>query len=203
MSGHSTYQPQSAFMKWMERRLPIAGLVHSSFVAYPVPRNLNYWWTFGGILAFMLAAQIVTGIVLAMHYVAHADMAFNSVEKIMRDVNYGWLLRYLHANGASMFFIAVYIHMFRGMYYGSYKAPREVLWILGVIILPADDGDRLHWLRAALGPDELLGRDRHHQPVLGHSAWSARLSSPGCGAASRSATRPSTASSRCITCCRS
>ena len=121
-------------MKWMERRLPIAGLIHSSFVAYPTPRNLNYWWTFGGILSFMLGAQIVTGIVLAMHYTPHVDLAFNSVEHIMRDVNYGWLLRYLHANGASMFFLAVYIHMFRGMYYGSYKEPREVLWILGVII---------------------------------------------------------------------
>jgi ubiquinol-cytochrome c reductase cytochrome b/c1 subunit len=134
MSGHSTYQPQNAFMKWMERRLPIAGLVHSSFIAYPTPRNLNYWWTFGGILSFMLAAQIITGIVLVMHYTPHETMAFNSVEHIMRDVNYGWLLRYLHANGASMFFIAVYIHMFRGLYYGSYKEPREVLWILGVII---------------------------------------------------------------------
>ena len=134
MSGHSTYQPQSAFMKWMERRLPIAGLVYSSFVAYPTPRNLNYWWTFGGILTFLLGAQIVTGIILVMHYTPHADMAFNSVEHIMRDVNYGWLLRYLHSNGASMFFVAVYIHMFRGMYYGSYKEPREVLWILGVIL---------------------------------------------------------------------
>ena len=134
MSGHSTYQPQSAFMKWMERRLPIAGLVYSSFVAYPTPRNLNYWWTFGGILAFLLGAQIVTGIILVMHYTPHADMAFNSVEHIMRDVNYGWLLRYLHSNGASMFFVAVYIHMARGMYYGSYKEPREVLWILGVIL---------------------------------------------------------------------
>ena len=121
-------------MKWMERRLPIAGLVHSSFVAYPTPRNLNYWWTFGGILSFLLGAQIVTGIILVMHYTPHADMAFNSVEHIMRDVNYGWLLRYLHSNGASMFFVAVYIHMFRGMYYGSYKEPREVLWILGVIL---------------------------------------------------------------------
>src|SRR6187402_1266669 len=134
MSGHSTYQPRSAFMKWMERRLPIAGLVHSSFVAYPVPRNLNYWWTFGGILAFLLGAQIVTGIILVMHYTPHASMAFNSVEHIMRDVNYGWLLRYLHSNGASMFFVAVYVHIFRGLYYGSYKAPREVLWILGVVI---------------------------------------------------------------------
>ena len=167
MSGHSTYQPQSAFMKWMERRLPIAGLVHSSFIAYPTPRNLNYWWTFGGILSFLLGAQIITGVVLAMHYTPHADMAFNSVEHIMRDVNYGWLLRYLHSNGASMFFIAVYIHMFRGMYYGSYKEPREVLWILGVIIYLLDDGDRLPRLHAALGPDELLGRDRHHQFLHG------------------------------------
>src|SRR5499426_593771 len=134
MSGHSTYQPQSAFMQWMERRLPIAGLVYSSFVAYPTPRNLNYWWTFGAILTFLLVAQIVTGIVLVMHYTPEATMAFNSVEHIMRDVNYGWLLRYLHSNGAAMFFLAGYIHMFRGMYYGSYKAPREVLWILGVII---------------------------------------------------------------------
>ena len=135
MSGHATYQPQNGFMRWLDRRLPIASLVYSHLVAYPTPRNLNYWWTFGGILAFMLAVQIVTGIVLAMHYTPHVDFAFKSVESIMRDVNYGWLLRYVHANGASMFFAAAYIHMFRGMYYGSYKDPREVLWILGVILL--------------------------------------------------------------------
>src|SRR6476660_5294676 len=113
MSGHSTYQPQSAFMKWLERRLPIAGLVYSSFVVYPTPRNLNYWWTFGGILTFMLGVQIATGIVLAMHYVPTAEGAFDSVEKILRDVNWGWLLRYTHAVGASMFFLAVYIHTIR------------------------------------------------------------------------------------------
>jgi ubiquinol-cytochrome c reductase cytochrome b/c1 subunit len=135
MSGNSTYKPSSAFMQWLEVRLPIGGLIHSSFVAYPTPRNLNYWWTFGGILAFMLAVQIFTGVVLAMHYTPHVDLAFSSIESIMRDVNYGWLLRYVHANGASMFFLAAYIHMFRGMYYGSYKEPREVLWILGVILL--------------------------------------------------------------------
>jgi ubiquinol-cytochrome c reductase cytochrome b/c1 subunit len=134
MSGNSTYQPTSKAGQWFEKRLPIGGLIHSSFVAYPTPRNLNYWWTFGGILSFMLGVQIITGVVLAMHYTPHADLAFKSVETIMRDVNYGWLLRYLHATGASMFFIAVYIHIFRGMYYGSYKEPREVLWILGVII---------------------------------------------------------------------
>jgi ubiquinol-cytochrome c reductase cytochrome b/c1 subunit len=135
MHGYPSYKPQSRFMQWFERRLPIVSFIHSSFVAYPTPRNLNHWWTFGGILAFMLGAQIVTGIVLAMHYTPHVDHAFNSVEHIMRDVSYGWLLRYLHANGASMFFLAAYIHMFRGMYYGSYKEPREVLWILGVILL--------------------------------------------------------------------
>src|SRR3974377_148418 len=97
MSAHSTYEPTSGFMRWIERRLPIGGLIYSSFVAYPTPRNLNYWWTFGGILSFMLGVQIVTGIVLAMHYPPNAYMAFNSVEAIMRDVNYGWLLRYVHA----------------------------------------------------------------------------------------------------------
>ena len=134
MSGPTTYVPKSALARWFESRLPIMGLVHSSFVAYPVPRNLNYLWTFGAILSFMLVAQIVTGVVLAMHYTPESTMAFDSVEHIMRDVNFGWLLRYLHSNGASMFFLAVYIHIFRGIYYGSYKAPREVLWILGVII---------------------------------------------------------------------
>jgi ubiquinol-cytochrome c reductase cytochrome b/c1 subunit len=134
MSGPSTYVPQSAIGRWFESRLPIIGLMHGSFVSYPTPRNLNYMWTFGAILSFMLVAQIVTGIALAMHYTPHVNYAFQSVEHIMRDVNWGWFLRYAHANGASMFFIAVYIHMFRGLYYGSYKAPREVLWILGVII---------------------------------------------------------------------
>jgi len=134
MSGPSTYQPSNPALKWFERRLPLIGLVHSSFVAYPTPRNLNYWWTFGAILSMMLGVQIITGIILAMHYTPNADLAFRSVESIVRDVNYGWLLRNMHASGASMFFMAVYIHMFRGLYYGSYKEPREVLWILGVII---------------------------------------------------------------------
>ena len=95
---------------------------------------MNYWWTFGGILTFCLITQIITGLVLAMHYIAHADLAFSSVEHIMRDVNYGWLIRYIHANGASMFFLAVYIHIFRSLFYGSYKAPREIIWILGIMI---------------------------------------------------------------------
>jgi ubiquinol-cytochrome c reductase cytochrome b/c1 subunit len=191
MSGHPTYQPQNAFMKWMEARLPIAGLVYSSFIVYPVPRNLNYWWTFGGILAFMLATQIITGVVLAMHYTPHVDYAFNSVEHIMRDVNYGWLLRYVHANGASMFFLAGYIHMFRGMYYGSYKEPREVLWILGVILL------LLMIMTGFMG--YVLSSLTCSRPSR---SWASPLPS-GCGAATRSAIRPSTASTRCTTCSRS
>jgi ubiquinol-cytochrome c reductase cytochrome b/c1 subunit len=134
MSGPSDYQPSNQVLQWIERRLPIFGLVHSSFVVYPTPRNLNYWWAFGAILSFMLGIQVLTGVILAMHYTPNADLAFRSVELIVRDVNYGWLLRNMHAAGASMFFFAVYMHMFRGLYYGSYKEPREVLWILGVII---------------------------------------------------------------------
>jgi len=135
MAHPSTYQPTSGFGKWIDTRLPFPRVVHDQFMVFPTPRNLNYWWTFGGILTFMLVLQMMTGIVLAMHYVPSADGAFDSVEKIMRDVNWGWLLRYAHAVGASMFFVAIFIHTFRGLYYGSYKAPREVLWILGVLIL--------------------------------------------------------------------
>ncbi len=134
MSGHSTYTPSNGFTRWLDARLPIVRLTYDSFVAYPTPRNLNYWWTFGGILSMMLAVQLITGIVLVMHYTPNTLLAFASVEHIMRDVNWGWLIRYMHANGASMFFIAVYVHILRGIYYGSYKAPREILWILGVVI---------------------------------------------------------------------
>ncbi len=134
MSSHpSTYNPSTGIEKWLDKRLPIIRF-GADFMDFPTPKNLNYWWTFGGILTVMLVAQIITGVVLAMHYTPHVDYAFASVEHIMRDVNYGWMMRYLHSNGASMFFLAVYIHMFRGLYYGSYKAPREMSWILGVII---------------------------------------------------------------------
>jgi ubiquinol-cytochrome c reductase cytochrome b subunit len=134
MSGPSTYEPKSGFERWLDKRLPIMRMVHDSFIDYPTPRNLNYFWTFGAILMMCLVAQIVTGIVLAMHYVPSVDHAFDSVQRIKRDVPFGWLIQSIHATGASMFFLAVYIHMFRGLYYGSYKAPREVLWILGVVI---------------------------------------------------------------------
>jgi ubiquinol-cytochrome c reductase cytochrome b subunit len=130
----STYEPKSGFGKWLDARLPVGRLMHTQFVEFPTPRNLNYLWTFGGILTFFLLAQILTGIVLAMHYQPSATGAFDSIETIRRDVNYGWLIRNLHAVGASMFFLAAYIHIFRGLYYGSYKSPREVLWIIGVLI---------------------------------------------------------------------
>ena len=133
MAHESTYQPKPGMERWLDQRLPFLR-ISDDFLKFPTPRNLNYMWTFGGILAFCLMVQIATGIVLAMHYVPNEKMAFNSVEHIMRNVNWGWLLRYCHAVGASMFFLAVYLHMFRGLYYGSYKAPREVLWILGVLI---------------------------------------------------------------------
>jgi len=135
MSGHeSSYTPNSGFEKWLDARLPIIRFANDTAISFPTPKNLNYWYTFGGILAICLVVQILTGVILAMHYEPSVDGAFASVERIMRDVPYGWLLRYIHANGASMFFFAVYIHMFRGLYYGSYKAPREVLWILGCVI---------------------------------------------------------------------
>ena len=122
---------------WIDRRLPIFSMMQADLVDYPTPKNLNYWWNFGSLAGIVLVIMIATGVFLAMHYTPHVDYAFESVERIMRDVNYGWLMRYLHMNGASMFFIVVYIHMFRGLYYGSYKNPRELLWILGVFILLA------------------------------------------------------------------
>ncbi len=133
MSGYPGYDPKSGIEKWLDARLPIVRLGYDTFI-FPTPRNLNYWWTFGGILAVILMSQIITGIILAMHYVPHVDLAFDSVQHIKRDVNFGWMLQPMHAVGASMMFLAVYIHMFRGIYYGSYKSPREVLWIVGVVI---------------------------------------------------------------------
>ena len=124
-------------IRWIDHRLPIFSLLEESAVSYPTPKNLNYWWNFGSLAGIVLVVMIASGIFLAMNYTPHTAMAFDSVERIMRDVNYGWLLRYLHMNGASMFFVVVYIHMFRGMYYGSYKEPRELLWIIGVLIFLA------------------------------------------------------------------
>ena len=129
------YEPKTDLGRWFDDRLPLPRLVYGSLGGgYPVPRNLNYFWNFGVLAGLFLVIQIVTGIVLAMHYYSYADGAFTSVENIMRDVNAGWMLRYAHANGASFFFVAVYIHIFRGLFYGSYKAPRELVWMLGLVI---------------------------------------------------------------------
>ena len=135
MSGipHDHYEPGTRFEKWLHTRLPVVALAYDT-IMIPTPRNLNWWWIWGIVLAFTLVLQIVTGIVLVMHYTPHVDMAFASIEHIMRDVNAGHMLRYVHSNGASLFFLAVYIHMFRGLFYGSYKAPREVTWIIGMLI---------------------------------------------------------------------
>ncbi len=131
----SHYEPKAPFMRWIDEKLPLPRLVYNAVGAgYPVPRNLNYMWNFGVLAGFCLVIQIVTGVILAMHYAANASVAFDSVEHIMRDVNWGWLMRYAHANGASAFFVVVYLHIFRGFFYSSYKAPREMIWLLGVVI---------------------------------------------------------------------
>ena len=122
-------------VRWIDHRLPVFSFLDHELHEYPTPKNLNYFWNFGSLAGIALVIMIVTGITLAMSYTAHVDYAFDSVERIMRDVNHGWLIRYIHMNGASFFFIVVFIHIFRGLYYGSYKAPRELLWMLGVLIL--------------------------------------------------------------------
>ncbi len=121
-------------VEWIDSRLPIFTLLNKEYGVFPTPKNFNYFWNFGAIAMVMLVTMILTGIFLAMSYNPSTAGAFDSVERIMRDVNGGWLLRYMHANGASFFFIGVYIHMYRGLYYGSYKQPRELLWIIGVLI---------------------------------------------------------------------
>jgi len=135
MSGipHDHYEPKTRGEKWLHTRLPIVGLLYDTLMI-PTPKNLNWMWIWGIVLAFCLVLQIVTGVILAMHYTPQVDLAFASVEHIVRNVNGGAMLRYLHMNGASLFFIAVYAHIFRGLYYGSYKAPREITWIIGMLI---------------------------------------------------------------------
>ncbi len=140
--SHSPYDstPRSSnfsnpVINWVDQRMPVFTFLVKEYGIYPTPRNFNYLYSFGALALFMLVTMIASGVVLAMEYTPNTDMAFDSVERIMRDVNYGWLLRYIHANGASMFFMVVYIHMFRGLYYGSYKKPRELLWMFGVVIL--------------------------------------------------------------------
>ncbi len=130
---HDHYEPKTGIEKWLHKRLPVVSLIYDTLMI-PTPKNLNWMWIWGIVLAFCLVLQLVTGIILAMHYTPHVDLAFDSVEHIRRDVNAGWAMQYLHANGASLFFFAVYLHIFRGLYYGSYKAPREITWIVGMLI---------------------------------------------------------------------
>lgn len=122
-------------VNWLDERLPIISFTKNHVAGKPTPKNLNYMWNFGSLAGVALVLQILTGVFLAMHYKPDVGMAFDSIQHIMRDVQWGWLIRNLHMVGASFFFIVVYIHIFRGLYYGSYKAPREVLWWMGVIIL--------------------------------------------------------------------
>ena len=119
---------------WIDNRLPIFRMFKYEYLDFQVPKNLSYLWSLGGILMICLIFLIVTGLVLGMHYKPSSSEAFESVEKIMRDVNFGWLIRYMHMNFASFFFIAVYIHIFRGLYYGSYKEPRQLMWLIGIVI---------------------------------------------------------------------
>ncbi|MCB9973466.1 MAG: cytochrome b N-terminal domain-containing protein [Rhodospirillales bacterium] len=134
MSGGERVQFDNKVIDWIDQRLPLFTLMKREYGVFPTPKNFNYFWNFGALSFFMLITMIITGIFLAMNFDPQMDGAFSSIDRIMRDVNWGWMLRYIHMNGASMFFIAVYIHIYRGMYYGSYKNPRELLWILGVVI---------------------------------------------------------------------
>jgi ubiquinol-cytochrome c reductase cytochrome b subunit len=128
-------RPQNRLVQWIDYRLPVFAYMKHELYEYPTPRNLSYWWNFGSLAGITLLIMMATGIILAMQYTPNVNDAFDSVERIMRDVRWGWLIRYIHMNGASFFFIVTYIHVFRGMYFGSYKYPRELLWMLGVVIL--------------------------------------------------------------------
>ena len=136
MAGQAPTQKfDSKTVQWINDRLPIFSMLQNEYGKFPTPKNFNYFWNFGAIAMAMLGIMIATGIFLAMNYTPHTTMAFESIERMSRDVNYGWLMRYTHMNGASFFFIAVYIHIFRGLFYGSYKKPREMVWIFGVVIM--------------------------------------------------------------------
>ena len=135
MAGIQQSSFRNPVLNWIDTRLPVLSMMQKEYGEFPTPKNFNYLWNFGALSMVILVIMIATGIFLAMNYQPNVNMAFDSVQRIMRDVNYGWLIRYAHQNGASMFFIVVYVHIFRGLYYGSYKSPRELLWMLGVVIL--------------------------------------------------------------------
>ncbi len=135
MAGLHKSDFKNPVVNWIDTRLPVFTMMQKEYGTFPTPRNFNYFWNFGALAMVNLVIMIATGVFLAMNYTPNTALAFDSVERIMRDVNYGWLMRYVHMNGASMFFIVTYIHIFRGLYYGSYKEPRELLWMFGVVIL--------------------------------------------------------------------
>ena len=135
MVGLHKSEFKNPVINWIDTRMPVFTMMQKEYGSFPTPRNFNYFWNFGALAMVNLVLMIATGVFLAMNYAPNSMLAFDSVERIMRDVNWGWLIRYAHMNGASMFFIVVYVHIFRGLYYGSYKAPRELLWMLGVVIL--------------------------------------------------------------------
>ena len=135
MAGLHNSDYKNPVLNWIDTRLPILSFMHKEYGTFPTPKNFNYLWNFGALATVTLVVMMITGIFLAMNYQPNTTLAFDSVQHIMRDVNYGWMIRYIHQNGSSMFFIVVYIHILRGMYYGSYKKPRELLWMLGVVIL--------------------------------------------------------------------
>ncbi|TXG82990.1 MAG: cytochrome b/b6 [Sphingomonadales bacterium] len=181
------YVPNTAIERWLDQRLPLVRFMHDAVGAgYPVPKNLNYFWNFGVLAGVFLMIQIVTGVVLAMHYSANEAVAFGSVEHIMRDVNFGWLIRYLHMNGASFFFIVVYVHIFRGLYYGSYKAPREMIWMLGVVIMllmmaTAFMGYVLPWGQMSFWGATVITGLFSAIPVVGESVQTLLLGAPFVG----------------------
>jgi ubiquinol-cytochrome c reductase cytochrome b subunit len=134
MAGNTTEKWQGGLLGWIDARFPLSSMWYDHLARYYAPRNFNFWYFFGSLALLVLVIQILTGIWLTMNYKPDAELAFNSVEYIMRDVNWGWLIRYMHSTGASMFFVVVYLHMFRGLIYGSFKKPRELIWIFGMII---------------------------------------------------------------------
>ncbi|MDE2581734.1 MAG: cytochrome b N-terminal domain-containing protein [Rhodospirillales bacterium] len=174
MAGLHKSQFQNPLLNWIDSRLPIPSLMYKEYAAFPTPKNFNYFWNFGALAMVTLVIMMATGIFLAMNYQPNTALAFGSVQHIMRDVNYGWLIRYVHQNGASMFFIVTFIHIFRGMYYGSYKAPRELLWILGVVILllmmaTAFMGYVLPWGQMSYWGATVITNLFSAFPVVGHS----------------------------------
>jgi len=163
-------------LAWIDARFPLTATIRAHLTEYYAPKNFNFWYFFGSLALMVLVLQIVTGIFLVMHYKPDASLnasgvpvAFASVEYIMREVNWGWLIRYLHSTGASAFFIVVYLHMLRGFLYGSYHKPRELVWIFGVLIFLCLMAEAFFRLPVAMGPDVLLGRSGDRQFVFRHT----------------------------------